>query len=160
MEVVDDVLNRLAPRSRRGSEGENAKVLISAHHVAHDSAVGVVSTRSVRLINDEAGDVARIDSPLGEVVLERLRRAVDDSLGRPADVTKLGGSVAGELNAVLLRDPGDVVAGGDLLSDEGARRGEEDDLALREPAVVVKPEEETWSQRTERYTLRLRAALT
>jgi len=139
MEVVDDILHRLAPRSRRSSESENAKVLVSAHHVAHDTAVGVVSTRSVRLIHDEAGDVARVDPSFGEVVLERLRGAVDDSLGRPADVTKLGSGVAGELDAVLLRDAGDVVAGGDLLSDERARRGEEDDLALGEPAVVVEP---------------------
>lgn len=139
MEVVDDVLNRLAPRSRRSSQSEDTKVLISTHHVAHYSTVSVVPTRSVRLIDDKAGDVARVDPSFGEIVLERLRRAVDDSLGRPTDVTKLGSGVTGELDAVLLRDAGDVVASGDLLGNERARRREEDDLALGKPAVIIEP---------------------
>ena len=139
MQVVDDFLHRFAACTRRRSECEDAKVRIPTHHVPDDAAVRVVSARAVRFVDDHARDVARIEAPLGEIAFDRLGRRVDDALREPADRPESRGGSTRELDAVGLWDPGDVVAGFDLLSHERTSRREEEHLALRVPPIEVEP---------------------
>ena len=125
-------------------------MLVPTHHEPHDAAIGVIPTRAMRLVDDQTGNVPRVESSFRQIVLDRLRRAVDDALGRPRDCAKLRRRLAGELHAVGLRDSGDVVAGLDLLSDERTSWCEEDDLALRVPAVEVEPVRGRRSQKLRR----------
>lgn len=139
MEVVDDRLDGLSFGPRRGGESEYAEVLVAAHDEPHDADVRVVAARAVRLVDDEARDVARVDAAFREVVLERLRRAVHDPLRRPRDRAQRRRRLARELDAVALRDPRDVMARLDLLRDERPRWSEENDGAVGVPAVEVEP---------------------
>ena len=117
MQVVDHVLNGFPSSAGSSRESEDAKMLIPTHHVAYHAAVGVVATSAMCLVNDQASDISGVESSFGEIVLEGLRRAVDDPLGGPSNVAKLGRRLTRELHAVLLRDASDVMAGSDLLSN-------------------------------------------
>lgn len=90
VKIVNDLLYCFLVRSRRSREGENSKVLISTHHVPHDTAVCVVATGTMSLIDDETCHVTWIQAAFRQVVLNRLWRAVDDALRGPADCTEFG----------------------------------------------------------------------
>lgn len=137
MQVVDDFLHRFASCAWGSGEREHAKVRIPTHHVPDDAAVRIVSARAVRFVDDHARDVAGIQAPLGEVAFDRLRRRVDDTLREPAHRPESRGGSAGELDAVGLRNPGDVVTGLDLLCHERTSWREEEHLALRIPTIEV-----------------------
>lgn len=139
MQVVDYLLNGFTARSRRRRQCEHPEVRVPAHHVPNDATVRIVAARSVRLVDDDAGYVSRVEATSRQIMLDRLRRAIDHALREPADGAQFGQGASGQLDAVGLRDAGDVMARLDLLSDERACRGEKDDLSLRIPAVKVEP---------------------
>ena len=139
MEVVDDILNSLTLRSRRSSQSENSEMRIDAHEVSHDSDVGVISTRSMRLVHHQARYIPRIQSAFLEIILDCLRSRIDYSFRFPRDRSEGRCGVTSELDAVLLHNSGNVVACFDLLSDERSSRSEEEDFPFWIPAIEIEP---------------------
>ena len=81
---------RLQVFARRGGESENAKVPRPLHQFLDDDDVGVISGGFVRLVDDEAFDVAVIDEPAVQIVAHHLRREEEDPLLAPPAETNIG----------------------------------------------------------------------
>lgn len=139
MKVVDHFLDCLSPRSRRGREREDSEVWVPTHHVPDDSAVRIVTTRAVCLVDDDERHVPRVEPALCEVAFDGLRRRINDSLRCPTEGSQLGNRPSRQLDAVFLWDPRDVVTRLDLLRHERPSRCEEDDFSARVPAIKVEP---------------------
>ncbi len=114
---------------------------VDLHEHADDITVRVSAASLVRFVDNHANDVARIAAAFADIVLERLRRHVEDALALPELDSTRADRVAGEIAGTVPWQAADFVTRRLLLIDERTRRREEDDLAVRVPAEKVEDDD-------------------
>jgi hypothetical protein len=136
-EVVEHLLHVANGGAGRGRERQHAKLARGGANVAQRGAVGVVTARAVRLVDDDERNGARIDDALGNVVVEHLRRHEEETARAPELLARATIDGAGHEGHLGVRHAHDGVAGLELLRNERARRRQKDDLGGGKPAEEV-----------------------